>query len=149
MNEQASNFKVAELTTEIIKAIVSSNKLPPERVVNLTEQVGSTLANLPSGNQVTTNSKEPAVPIEKSITQEFLICLEDGKKYKSLKRHLRKLGMTPEQYRKKWNLRPDYPMVSPGYSKQRSEMAKEFGLGQRSALQKTPSKTTNKRAARG
>jgi predicted transcriptional regulator len=136
MNEQANNFKVAELTTEIIKAIVSSNQLPPERVVNLTEQVGSTLANLPSGNQIAPNTKEPAVPIDKSITQEFLICLEDGKKYKSLKRHLRKLGMTPEQYRKKWKLRADYPMVAPGYSKQRSEMAKEFGLGQRGVLKK-------------
>lgn len=75
--------------------------------------------------------RQPAVPIKKSITPDYLICLDDGLKFKSLKRHLSLLGMTPETYRAKWKLAPDYPMVAPAYSAQRSEMAKSFGLGRK------------------
>lgn len=149
MTEQTNNLRVAELTTEIVKTFVNSNQLPPEKIGVVTEEIGNTLSNLANGTSEP--PKEPAVAIEKSITPDFLICLEDGKKYKSLKRHLRKLGMTPQQYRDKWGLPADYPMVSPNYAKQRSKMAKAMGLGQHPPQRKRSSKTTKRKkvAARG
>jgi predicted transcriptional regulator len=88
------------------------------------------LAAEPENTQPQIEVKEPAVPIRKSITPEFLICLDDGKRFKSLPRHLAGLGLTPEQYREKWKLPSDYPMVAPNYAAQRSALAKQIGLGQ-------------------
>jgi predicted transcriptional regulator len=99
----------------------------------LIHSVHAALARLASG-QVNTaplvEKQEPAVSVRKSLTPDFLVCLDDGKKFKSLRRHLRTLGMTPDQYRVKWSLPPDYPMVAPNYAAVRSEMAKRIGLGQ-------------------
>ena len=132
MTEQTNNLRVAELTTEIVKTFVNSNQLPPEKIGVVTEEIGNTLSNLANGTSEP--PKEPAVAIEKSITPDFLICLEDGKKFKSLKRHLRTaFNLTPEQYREKWGLKPDYPMVAPNYATVRSEMAKRIGLGRKRA----------------
>jgi predicted transcriptional regulator len=122
-----------ELATEIVAAFVANNSLPTVELPALIHSVHAALARLASG-QVNTaplvEKQEPAVSVRKSLTPDFLVCLDDGKKFKSLRRHLRTLGMTPDQYRVKWSLPPDYPMVAPNYAAVRSEMAKRIGLGQ-------------------
>ncbi|TVR09341.1 MAG: MucR family transcriptional regulator [Salinarimonadaceae bacterium] len=131
MSETAQDSGHIELTTEIVSAYVSNNSLPTAELPGLIESVYAAL------NKVATGAQEqpvevpvPAVPIKKSITPDFIICLEDGKKFKSLKRHLRtKYDMTPEEYRAKWGLPSDYPMVAPNYASARSELAKAMGLG--------------------
>ena len=90
-----------------------------------------TLGRGPDAARPQAAAKTPAVPVGKSITPDYVICLEDGKKYKSLRRHLRLFGLTPEQYREKWNLPADYPMVAPNYAAKRSALAKKIGLGQK------------------
>jgi predicted transcriptional regulator len=120
-----------ELSADIVAAYVSFNSIPPSELSGLIHAVHTTLAKL--GAEVTVPEPEklvPAVSIRKSVTPDFLICLDDGKKFKSLKRHLATLGMTADQYRLKWNLPSDYPMVAPEYASRRSEMAKKIGLGQ-------------------
>lgn len=139
MTEQANDLRVAELTTEIVKTFVNNNVLSAEKIGLVTEEIGNKLSNIANGN--CEPSHVPAVPIEESITPDYLICLEDGKKYISLKRHLTKLGMTPQQYRAKWGLPDDYPMVSPNYSARRSRMAKAMGLGQAPAQNKSSSQS--------
>ena len=122
-----------ELAAEIVAAFVANNSLPTVELPALIHSVHAALARLASG-QVNTaplvEKQEPAVSVRKSLTPDFLVCLDDGKKFKSLRRHLRTLGMTPDQYRVKWSLPPDYPMVAPNYAAVRSEMAKRIGLGQ-------------------
>ena len=122
-----------ELAVEIVAAFVANNSLPTVELPALIHSVHAALARLASG-QVNTaplvEKQEPAVSVRKSLTPDFLVCLDDGKKFKSLRRHLRTLGMTPDQYRVKWSLPPDYPMVAPNYAAVRSEMAKRIGLGQ-------------------
>ena len=121
-----------ELSADIVAAYVSFNSIPPSELSGLIHAVHTTLAKL-GGAEVTVPQPEtlvPAVSIRKSLTPEYLICLDDGKKFKSLKRHLATLGMTADQYRQKWNLPSDYPMVAPEYASRRSEMAKKIGLGQ-------------------
>ncbi len=122
-----------ELAAEVVAAFVSNNPLPRHELPDFIQSVcmavqklGQELASAPAEVEV----KAPAVPIRKSITPDFLICLEDGKKFKSMRRHLGQLGLTPEAYRAKWNLPSDYPMVAPNYAAQRSAMAKNIGLGQ-------------------
>jgi len=120
------------LTANIVSAYVSNNTVPSGEIANLISQVHSALLRV-SGGQPAPPSEplKPAVPVKRSITSDFLVCLEDGKKFKSLKRHLRtQYGMTPEQYREKWSLPPDYPMVAPNYAAARSQLAKQMGLGQ-------------------
>ena len=118
-----------EMTTQIVSAFVSNNSLKAEDLPGLVRIVHDSLAGLGAAAPVPEPQK-PAVSIRKSIGEDFLICLEDGMKFKSLKRHLRtKYDMTPEEYREKWGLPADYPMVAPGYSKQRSMLAKQMGLG--------------------
>jgi len=118
-----------EMTTQIVSAFVSNNSLKAEDLPGLVRIVHDSLAGLGAAAPVLEPQK-PAVSIRKSIGEDFLICLEDGMKFKSLKRHLRtKYDMTPEEYREKWGLPADYPMVAPGYSKQRSMLAKQMGLG--------------------
>ena len=124
-----------ELAAEIVAAFVSNNPLPksdlPALIHAMHEAVASLSTEAKSAPQI--EAKEPAVPIRKSITPDFLICLEDGKRFKSLRRHLGTLGLTPDQYREKWKLPSDYPMVAPNYAAQRSAMAKKIGLGRTSS----------------
>jgi predicted transcriptional regulator len=131
MNDTASGSFI-ELTADIVSAYVSNNSVAAGDISNLINQVHSALVRVSGGQgDATPEPLKPAVSLKKSITPEFLVCLEDGKKFKSLKRHLRtQYNMTPEQYRDKWGLPPDYPMVAPSYAAARSQLAKQMGLGQ-------------------
>ncbi len=129
---------LVELATEVVAAYVSNNPLPRSDLPSLIQAVHSAVERLGKGIEdppTHAGTQMPAVPVRKSITPDFLICLEDGKRFKSLRRHLRRLGLTPEQYREKWGLPSDYPMVAPNYSAQRSAMAKKIGLGQKRTTQ--------------
>ena len=122
-----------ELASQTVAAFVSNNPLPKSELAALIEAVHSAIVRLaaePESAPLQVEVKTPAVPIRRSVTPDFLICLDDGKRFKSLRRHLTGLGMTPEQYREKWNLPSDYPMVAPNYALQRSALAKQIGLGQ-------------------
>jgi predicted transcriptional regulator len=121
-----------QLTAQIVSAYVSNNSVPAGDIPALINQVHAALTRV-LGGQVETRAEplRPAVSVKRSITPEYIVCLEDGKKFKSLKRHLRtQYNMTPEQYRDKWGLTPDYPMVAPNYAAARSQLAKQMGLGQ-------------------
>ncbi len=120
-----------DLTSEIVSAFVGNNTIEEQKLPELIENVYVTLANIAaSGN--TDSAAEPAVPVKKSVTPNYIICLEDGKKLKMLKRHLKtNYDMTPEEYRERWGLPADYPMVAPNYAAQRSELAKQIGLGKK------------------
>jgi predicted transcriptional regulator len=121
-----------ELTANIVSAYVSNNPVPAADIPTLINQIHSALMQVSAGRaDVAAEPLRPAVSIKKSITPDHLVCLEDGKKFKSLRRHLRsQYDMTPEQYREKWGLPPDYPMVAPNYAAARSQLAKQMGLGQ-------------------
>ncbi len=118
------------LTAEVVSAYVAKNALPPADIPDLIGSVHRAIQGLSAPQQAEPEKREPPVPIKKSITPEFLISLEDGRRYKTLRRHLKGRGLTPEQYRGKWGLPLDYPMVAPNYAKQRSELARTSGLGQ-------------------
>ncbi|MET4682818.1 MucR family transcriptional regulator [Brevundimonas faecalis] len=124
--------ELLEMTADIVSAYVSNNTVAAETVPNLIAQIHAALSGVTAAPvEAEPEPKEPAVPVRKSITPDFLICLEDGRKFKSLKRHLRtKYNMSPEEYRDKWGLPKDYPMVAPNYAKARSDLAKQMGLGQ-------------------
>ncbi|WP_184721854.1 MucR family transcriptional regulator [Caulobacter sp.] len=121
-----------EMTAGIVSAYVGNNTVATADLPALIKQIHSALAAVGSpAAEPAAPPKEPAVPLKKSITPDYLICLEDGRKFKSLKRHLRtKYDMTPEDYRAKWGLPKDYPMVAPNYAEARSNLAKQMGLGQ-------------------
>jgi predicted transcriptional regulator len=122
-----------ELAAEIVAAFVSNNPLPKGELPTLIHGVNAAVTKLAVGPERAPPQvveKVPAVSVRRSITPDFLICLDDGKRFKSLRRHLTALGLTPQQYREKWNLPSDYPMVAPNYAAQRSALAKQFGLGQ-------------------
>jgi predicted transcriptional regulator len=132
MADNPGESSYIQLTANIVSAYVSNNTVPSAEIPNLIGQIHSALLRV-SGGQAPTPAEplKPAVPLKRSITSDYLVCLEDGKKFKSLKRHLRtQYGMTPEQYREKWALPPDYPMVAPNYAAARSHLAKQMGLGQ-------------------
>ena len=135
MNE-APDTTAIELTAEIVSAYVAKNSLPATELPTLMKSVHEALIQLSTGNLAEeakpAEELKPAVPIRKSITDDYLISLENGQKFKSLKRHLMtSYGMTPEQYRAKWGLAKDYPMVAPAYAKSRSALAKNLGLGRK------------------
>src|ERR671916_2365243 len=130
MDEPAGTPDFTALTAEVVSAYVAKNALPPADIPDLIASVHQALQGLSAPAQAEPEKREPAVSIRKSITPEFLISLEDGKRYKTLRRHLNGRALTPEQYREKWGLPRDYPMVAPNYAKQRSELAKALGLGQ-------------------
>ena len=132
MVENTPGGMFIELTASIVSAYVSNNSVPSADLPALIGQVHSALTRVSSGHHdISSGSSKPAVSAKKSITPDHLICLEDGKKFKSLKRHLRtRYKMSPEQYREKWGLAPDYPMVAPNYAMARSHLAKEMRLGQ-------------------
>ena len=124
--------ELLEMTADIVSAYVGNNTVSAEALPSLISSIHAALSGVSTGPvEPEPEPKEPAVPIRKSIAPDFLICLEDGRKFKSLKRHLRtKYDMSPEEYRAKWGLPKDYPMVAPNYAKARSELAKQMGLGQ-------------------
>lgn len=117
--------------TEIVAAYVSNNTMPGGDLPHLIQQVYKTLIHIDgAGTAVTADRPQPAVPIKKSVMPDYIVCLEDGKKLKMLKRHLKTAyNMSPEEYRERWGLPADYPMVAPNYAKQRSRLAKDIGLG--------------------
>jgi predicted transcriptional regulator len=120
-------------TTAIVASYVANNTVAPKDLPELIDSVYKALGSAGSA-PVVTAPQEPAVPIKKSVTPDYLVCLEDGKKVKMLKRHLRTAyNLSPSEYRAKWGLPADYPMAAPNYAAQRSEMAKRFGLGRKSA----------------
>jgi predicted transcriptional regulator len=132
MADNSGNSNFIELTAGIVSAFVSNNSVAAGEIPALINQVHSALLRVSSGaKDVSGEPLKPAVSVKKSITPDYIICLEDGKKFKSLKRHLRtQYNVTPEQYRDKWGLPADYPMVAPNYAAARSKLAKDMGLGQ-------------------
>jgi predicted transcriptional regulator len=129
-------FSLAELTADIVSAYVSNNAVRSSDLPQMISDVHAALAGLQSGPKAEepAGPLKPAVPIKKSITPDYLVSLEDGKPYRTLKRHLGKLGLTPEGYRTKWGLPYDYPMIASNYAARRSELAKSIGLGRRAAV---------------
>ena len=132
MTDSTADGNFIELTAEIVSAYVSNNTVSAGDIPGLINQVHAALSRVSGkSGEGGTEPLKPAVSLKKSVTPEHIVCLEDGKKFKSLKRHLRtQYNMTPEQYRDKWNLPPDYPMVAPNYAAARSQLAKQMGLGQ-------------------
>ena len=132
MADNAGNTNFIELTATIVSAFLRNNPVPASEIPALISQVHSALRRVSASNGAAAGEPpKPAVSVKKSVTPEYLVCLEDGKKFKSLKRHLRtQYDMTPEQYREKWGLPHDYPMVAPNYAAARSHLAKQMGLGQ-------------------
>ena len=132
MSYQENQIELLELTTEIVAAHVSNNVLPVSDLPQLIQDVYKTLANVGNGD-ASSERLQPAVSIKKSILPDYIVCLEDGKQLKMLKRHLKTAyNMSPEEYREKWGLPRDYPMVAPNYAKHRSSLAKKIGLGTKS-----------------
>ncbi|MBV9251706.1 MAG: MucR family transcriptional regulator [Acetobacteraceae bacterium] len=129
MTENGTVANVLGLTAQIVSAHVANNSVAPDALPVLIQEVYQTLSGV---GKVTFQSEklQPAVPPRKSVFPDFIVCLEDGKKLKMLKRHLKTAyDLTPEQYRERWGLTPDYPMVAPNYAKHRSSLAKQIGLG--------------------
>ena len=149
------NPDLAELTAEIVSAYVSNNNVRPDDLGSLISDVHAALQRAPhSEAKSEPEPQEPAVSVRKSVTPDYIVCLEDGKKFKSLKRHIKgEHGLTPGEYRAKWGLRSDYPLVAPAYSEARSNFAKTIGLGRKASVQtETPgqkaSSATRKRGRR-
>ncbi|MBI1339260.1 transcriptional regulator [bacterium] len=130
--KQSDPTYIVEMVSDIVSAYVAHNPVPVADLPKLIERVHSVLTEINTTGAVEEKPElKPAVPIRKSVTDDHLICLEDGKKFKSLKRHLKtRYDLSPEQYREKWGLPADYPMVAPNYAKRRSELAVKMGLGQ-------------------
>lgn len=140
MNDSSDTPNYLELTADIVSAYVSNNSVTANDLPALIGEVHAALGRLTGKvEEAPVEVQKPAISVRKSITPDYIICLEDGKKFKSLKRHLRtQYNMTPEQYREKWGLPADYPMVAPNYAEARSKLAKEMGLGQQ--RRKTPTR---------
>ena len=155
MSELQSTPNYIELAADIVSAFVSNNSVPVTELPALIGSVHEALNRVAgSSTEQKEEPKAPAVSIKKSVQPDYIVCLEDGKRFKSLKRHLRTVyNMTPDQYRAKWGLRPDYPMVAPNYAATRSELAKQIGLGARrrktepEPAPKAPAKARRKKAA--
>src|SRR5258708_3072080 len=132
MTDNGNSNDLLALTTEIVAAHVSNNIVAVADLPVLINQVYQSLSNIGTAPAAQPERPQPAVSVKKSVTPDFIICLEDGKKLKMLKRHLKTAyNMSPEEYRERWGLGSDYPMVAPNYAKQRSRLAKEIGLGTR------------------
>jgi predicted transcriptional regulator len=132
MTEEIEGVDLLALTTEIVAAHVSNNTVAVDDLPVLINQVYRSLASMGAPVVPVVEKPQPAVNVKKSVQPDYIICLEDGKKLKMLKRHLKtSYNMTPEDYRERWGLAPDYPMVAPNYARQRSKLAKEIGLGTR------------------
>jgi predicted transcriptional regulator len=140
MTEESPNVDLLGLTTEIVAAHVANNTVPASELPGLISQVYSALATVGAAPEPVAEKPQPAVPVRKSVHPDYIVCLEDGKKLKMLKRHLMTAyNLTPDEYRERWNLPADYPMVAPNYARQRSRLAKEIGLGTRAGRAETAS----------
>jgi predicted transcriptional regulator len=130
-DEDQRGDETLRMTTDIVASFVTNNKVTPEQLTDLIRSVHRTMDALTTGQDERTQEKaKPAVPVNKSISSDYIVCLEDGKKLKMLKRYLRSTyNMSPDDYRRKWGLPADYPMVAPNYAARRSEFAKRIGLG--------------------
>jgi predicted transcriptional regulator len=137
-----STAGLIELTADVVAAFVSHNPLPVAGLPDLISSIHSSLEGLVTQSEAPSETLKPAVNPKKSILPDYIISLEDGRRFKSIKRHLRMLGMTPEQYRDRWNLPRDYPMVAPNYSATRSQLARSLGLGRKAAAPEEPVKKT-------
>ena len=137
----------ATLTAEVVSAYVAHNAVRAADLGDLISSVHGALQGLSAPQQAEPEKRQPPVSIKKSLTPEFLMSLEDGRRYKSLKRHLKGRGLSPEQYREKWGLPRDYPMVAPNYAKQRSDLAKALGLGRPRAQAAAAQKRGGRRKA--
>lgn len=132
MAQETHAMNYVELAAGIVAAYVGNNAVPSDDLPALIDDVHRALVTVAQGEPApAAEAPRPAVPVKKSVTPDYIICLDDGKRFKSLKRHLRtQYDMTPAQYREKWNLPSDYPMVAPNYARARSDLAKQLGLGQ-------------------
>lgn len=131
-SQSIDKAELLSLTSEIVSSHVANNSVSLADLPDLIQSVFTKLSDLSEGTATQAADLVPAVPIKKSITADFIICLEDGKKLKMLKRHLMtSYGMTPEDYRARWGLKPDYPMVAPNYAKKRQDLARKIGLGRK------------------
>lgn len=132
-----NELEVFASTTEIVSARVKRSDLSADEIVSFFKKVYQGLHEVLQAEIANNQDQEPFVPVEKSVTPDYLICLEDGKKMKMLRRYLRtNFDMTPDEYREKWGLPPDYPMTAPNYAKKRSSLAKDIGLGKKSKKSK-------------
>lgn len=137
------------LSVDIVSAFVSNNPVPAPELPGLIAAIHATLHGLGEPAITPIEELRPAVPVRRSVQPDFIVCLEDGKKFKSLKRHLRTAyNMSPEDYRAKWGLNADYPMVAPNYASQRSELAKKMGLGQQRSRAAAAPNAAKKRGGR-
>ncbi len=150
-NPELDSTETLQLTTEIVSAFVSNNSINGDKLPALLQEVHDAIRALAAGGTAHAGNQQPAIPISKSVTPDHVICLEDGKKLKMLKRYLRtQYDMSPEDYRRKWGLPADYPMVAPNYAKRRSQFAKEIGLGRTAASTRaTPKKKAAPKRGRG
>jgi predicted transcriptional regulator len=132
MTERANQTELLALTASIVSSHVSNNTVTGGNLTKMIREVYETLSQVGEPEQAKAGRPDPAVPIKKSVTPDYIVCLEDGKKLKMLKRHLSTAyDLTPEQYRERWGLPVDYPMVAPNYAKRRSQLARDIGLGTR------------------
>lgn len=133
-SDKPGNGDLLRMAADVAAAYVSNNTLPAGQITDVIKTIYASFLSLDRADGAMTANTKPIVPIKKSVTPEYIICLEDGKKLKMLKRHLRTAyGLTPEEYRAKWGLPVDYPMVAPNYAEQRSAFAKKIGLGRKPA----------------
>lgn len=147
---ESKSDNLIDLTADVVSAYVSNNPVPVADLPSLIGQVHAALKSLEGGaTEVQPEPLAPAVPIKKSVTPDYIVCLEDGKKFKSLERHLStQYGLSPDEYRAKWKLPADYPMVAPNYAAARSALAKTMGLGRKreEAPEPAPAKRSRKKA---
>ena len=143
---QQKNAETLRMAVDIVSAYVGNNSVPANQVPEVLNSVYASLASIDSSaNSGENGALKPAVPVRRSITPDYIVCLEDGRKLKMLKRHLRAAyGLSPEEYRAKWNLPTDYPMVAPNYAKQRSNFAKQIGLGRKKGEKVESRRNTDK-----
>ena len=135
MSDANTDVNLIEMAAEIVSAYVRNNSVPASDLPSLLQSVHNSLGSIVNGPkpEVAKEPPQPKVPVKKSVTDDFIVCLEDGKRFKSLKRHLHsEHGLTPQEYRAKWGLAKDYPMVAPAYANARSSLAKTLGLGRKS-----------------
>jgi predicted transcriptional regulator len=148
--EKISHDDILRMAVDVVAAYISKNALPAGQIPEVIHTVFNSLSQLDGQTpEVKAEAPRPAVPLKKSVTPDYIVCLEDGKKLKMLKRHLRTTyNMTPDEYRVRWGLPPDYPMVAPNYAAQRSDFAKKIGLGRKSAETAAEEKKTRRPRAR-
>jgi predicted transcriptional regulator len=149
IDHDALTWRHTQIAAEIVSAYVSHNAVQPTAVPQLVQNVFQALGSIAAPKAEVAEQQQPAVSVRKSVTPDFIVCLEDGKHFKSLKRHLQAVyGMTPEQYRRKWALPKDYPMVAPNYAATRSALAKSIGLGRSPGVTSRASKPLTKRTTK-